>query len=76
MFFKSKLTQSLFDEFTSSYQSYQTEKKPGTPFVYVGDNGTVKLVTDVISDDSEADGIFAVSVAEDGWVEFLALNDA
>jgi hypothetical protein len=71
---KSGITTALYDEFVSTYQSYhhnqQTTEKP---FVYVGDDGMVKYVTNVV--DIEDDGeIFAVSVAEDGWMEFLAFS--
>ena len=72
---KSSLSHSLFNQFTSSYQAYSQNNKSHNPFVYVDTNGNVKLLTSVVEDDGTQDGIFAVSIAEDGWVEFLALQD-
>ncbi|MBL7665496.1 MAG: hypothetical protein JNM93_10220 [Bacteriovoracaceae bacterium] len=72
--FKSGVTASLYKSFISSYQSFDTQKSQSTkPFVYV-DQSAVKLITDVLGKHNVDDeGVFAVSVAEDGWVEFLAL---
>jgi hypothetical protein len=65
----------MFNQFASGYQAY-TEKTPNeNPFVYVDTEGSVKLLTNVVEDDGSVEGIFAVSVAEDGWMEFLALQD-
>ncbi|MAZ48802.1 MAG: hypothetical protein CME65_09570 [Halobacteriovoraceae bacterium] len=73
---KSSITQSVFSEFVSSYQTYQTSySKHDQPFVYVNTDGAVKLVTDVVDSESESDEIFALSIAEDGFVEFLAFQD-
>lgn len=46
------------------------------PFVYV-DSGGMRLVTNVVEESGIApDGVFAISVAQDGWVEMLALYEA
>jgi hypothetical protein len=68
---KSSISSSLFSKFSSGYQSYSRDQKA---FVYVDPEGNVKLVTDVVKDNGCDDGIFAVSMAEDGWMEFLALK--
>ena len=71
---KSGISSTLFNDFVSSYQSYQSAvKNSHSPFVFVGEQGEVKLVTDIV-DNNEDDEIFAVSVAEDGWMEFLAFS--
>jgi hypothetical protein len=72
---KSALSASLFDQFSSSYQVYEDTPQPHSPFVYVDTEGNVKLLTSVVEDDGSTDGIFAVSMAEDGWMEFLAIQD-
>ncbi|MCT4642542.1 MAG: hypothetical protein N4A33_09635 [Bacteriovoracaceae bacterium] len=68
---KFKVSSSIFSSFKSAYQSYHHNQNP---FVYVDQEGNIKLLTDVVSDDGKDDGIFAVGVAEDGWMEFLALD--
>lgn len=73
---KSSLSNQLFDHFTSSYQSLTDIDEQQTPFVYVDHDGVVKLLTNVVGNDTSGEGIFAVSVAEDGFVEFLAVQDA
>ncbi len=72
--FKSGVTSLVYSNFVDSYQSLNSSaKQPNTPFVYVDENN-VKLITDVIQDlRCNDDGVFAVSVAEDGWMEFLAM---
>jgi hypothetical protein len=41
------------------------------------DSSGVKLVTNVIGELNEAtDGIFALSMSQDGWIEMLATNEA
>ena len=80
----SKISATLFDEFSSSYQSYNSsystsgtssENAEEKPFVYVDTEGNVKLLTDMVDDDGSEEGIFAVSMAEDGWMEYLALQE-
>lgn len=65
----------MFNQFASGYQAYTEESTKENPFVYVDTEGNVKLLTSVVEDDGSVEGIFAVSVAEDGWMEFLALQD-
>lgn len=75
---KSSLTTSVFEEFVSSYQSYQTknpEHATSEPFVYVNTDGQIKLVTSVVDSEGWDDEIFALSVAGDGFVEFLAFQE-
>lgn len=45
------------------------------PFVYVNCDGNVKLITNVIDSIGGEDEIFALSIAEDGFVEFLAFQE-
>ncbi len=68
---KSSISSSLFSKFSSNYQCYSQGQNA---FVYVDPEGNVKLVTDVVEDNGCDDGIFAVSMAQDGWMEFLALK--
>ena len=73
--FKAKLTQSLFSDFSDSYQSFSSPKKDQyAPFVYADQDG-VRLLTNMVEENEEADGVFAVAVAQDGWVEMLALYE-
>ena len=73
---KSSLTSSVFSEFVSSYQTYQpSQSSINQPFVYVNADADVRLVTNVLDAEGENDEILALSVAEDGFVEFLALRD-
>jgi hypothetical protein len=71
---KSGISSSLYDEFVSSYQSlHPNHSESEKPFVYVGEQGEMKLVTEFVDDVSDGE-IFAISVAEDGWMEFLAFS--
>ena len=45
-----------------------------SPFVYV-DSSSIKLVTGVVEEEGP-DGIFALSLAEDGFVEMLSFSEA
>lgn len=75
--FKAPLTATVVADFFDSYQSLQHERRSpaNSPFVYVDQNG-VKLVTNVVNGESDnTDGIFALSVAGDGWMEMLAFQD-
>ena len=72
---KSALSTSLFNQFSSTYQVYENTPQTHNPYVYVDTEGNIKLLTSVVEDDGTSDGIFAVSMAEDGWMEFLALQD-
>jgi hypothetical protein len=78
LLYKAPLTATVFKDFSSCYQHFTSSKNsnPEQPFVYVDASG-VRLVTNVVGDqDSAPDGIFALSVAEDGWMEMLALYEA
>lgn len=72
---KSSLSSSLFQNFASSYQQFQPTDSSNIPFVFVDTHGSVKLLTSVIDLDGGAEGIFAQSMAENGWMEFLALRE-
>ena len=65
----------LFNQFSSNYQKISPSHQIHDPFVYVDNDGNVKLLTNVLESDLGEDGIFAVSVAQDGWMEFLAINN-
>lgn len=77
--YKAPLTATVFKDFSSCYQhfsSHSSSSHSSEPFVYVDASG-VKLVTGVVEDDGSApDGVFALSVAGDGWVEMLAMYEA
>lgn len=76
--YKTHLTATVFKDFSSCYQHFtsQKTKSPDQPFVYVDASG-VKLVTDVVDDLSDSsDGVFALSMAQDGFVEMLSLHEA
>ncbi len=75
--YKAPLTATVFKDFSSCYSHFSPSySHSDQPFVYVDQEG-VKLVTDVVSEqNSSADGIFALSIAEDGWVEMLAMYEA
>jgi hypothetical protein len=63
----------VFNEFVSNYQTCSPCNNDETsPFVYVDPDGGVKLVTNVINSLGGQDEIFALSVANDGFMEFLA----
>ena len=75
--FKSGISNSIYKDFLSSFQSYQpSSKSSDIPFVFVDESG-IKIITEMISgDSSNLDDVFALSVAEDGWMEFLALYES
>jgi hypothetical protein len=76
--YKAPLTATVFKDFSSCYQHFSSQKSkhPQDPFVYV-DAAGVKLVTSVVEESGQGcDGIFALSVAQDGWVEMLAMYEA
>ena len=78
---KSSLTKELYQDFVSTYQiCHQNQPSKNfncqqTPFVYVNNDGSIKLITDVVDSIGGDDEIFALSIAEDGFVEFLAFQD-
>lgn len=76
--YKAPLTATVFKDFSSCYQHFssQNSRTPDQPFVYVDASG-VKLVTNVVDEEANAsDGVFALSMAQDGWIEMLALYEA
>lgn len=76
--YKAPLTATVFKDFSSCYQHFTSPKNSSLeqPFVYVDSEG-FRLVTNVVGErDSAPDGVFALSIAEDGWVEMLALFQA
>jgi hypothetical protein len=76
--YKAPLTATVFKDFSACYQHFSSQhaRNPDEPFVYV-DAAGVKLVTGVVDDLGEtSDGVFALSVAGDGWVEMLAMYEA
>jgi hypothetical protein len=76
--YKTHLTATVFKDFSSCYQHFtsQQTKSPEQPFVYVDASG-VKLITNVVDEDNDStDGVFALSVAQDGFVEMLSLHEA
>ena len=76
--YKAPLTATVFKDFSSCYQHFTSAQAHNfeQPFVYVDADG-VKLVTDVVSDEGNAtDGVFALSMAGDGYVEMLAMHEA
>jgi hypothetical protein len=76
--YKAPLTATVFKDFSSCYQHFSSRppKYPDQPFVYV-DAAGVKLVTSVVDAENVAvDGVFAMSLSEDGLVEMLAMHEA
>jgi hypothetical protein len=76
--YKTPLTATVFKDFSACYQHFTSQKipSPDQPFVYV-DAAGVKLVTSVVDEDHKTnDGVFALSMAGDGWMEMLALHEA
>jgi hypothetical protein len=68
----------VFKDFSSCYQHFtsQKSKNPDQPFVYVDSFG-MKLITNVVDElEPGDDGVFALSMAQDGFVQMLALHEA
>lgn len=67
-------TKRSYREFLSNYQTLSTQSRSSCqPFVFV-DTNEIRLVTSMVDELNTAeDDIFAVSIAEDGWMELLAL---
>lgn len=75
--YKTPLTATVFKDFSSFYQqlhSPMTAENSASAFVYVDAFG-IKLVTGVVEEQG-SDGIFAISMAEDGLVEMLSFSEA
>jgi hypothetical protein len=78
LLYKAPLTATVFKDFSACYQHFSSQNtlNPEQPFVYVDADG-IKLVTGVVDAlNSSNDGVFALSVAGDGWVEMLAMYEA
>ncbi len=76
LLYKAPLTATVFKDFSSCYQHFSSRPVKNEPFVYVDSSG-VKLLTGVVDEKStNPEGIFALSLAEDGFVEMLALSEA
>jgi hypothetical protein len=78
LLYKAPLTATVFKDFSACYQHFSSQNSQNLdqPFVYVDSDG-VKLVTGVVDEEHSAtEGVFAVSVAGDGWVEMLAMYEA
>ena len=76
--YKAPLTATVFKDFSSCYSHFSSKNSNNLeqPFVYVDADG-VKLVTGVVGEENSAsEGVFALSMAEDGWVEMLAMYEA
>ncbi len=76
--YKTHLTATVFKDFSSCYQHFtsQKSKNPDQPFVYVDSFG-MKLITNVVDElEYGDDGVFALSMAQDGFVQMLALHEA
>ena len=76
--YKAPLTATVFKDFSSCYSHFASQTNPqnDSAFVYVDSSG-VKLVTNVVDEmAADADGIFALSMAQDGWIEMLAIHEA
>lgn len=76
--YKAPLTATVFKDFSSCYSHFSSQNSPNIdqPFVYVDSDG-MKLITGVVGEENTAsDGIFALSMAQDGWVEMLAMHEA
>ena len=75
LLYKTPLTATVFKEFSSVYQQINSPMTgPASAFVYVDSYG-IKLVTGVVEEQG-SDGIFAISMAEDGLVEMLSFSEA
>lgn len=72
---KSRLSSSLFQNFVSSYQSLSKNEPNQNSFVFVSPDGSVKYLTNLMNDFEGKESFFALSVAGDGWMEFLTLQE-
>ena len=76
--YKAPLTATVFKDFSACYHHFTSRTSSEhslQPFVYVDASG-VKLVTSVVEEKDGPDGVFALSMARDGWVEMLAMYEA
>ena len=78
LLYKAPLTATVFKDFSSCYSHFSSPRHSdkSEAFVYVDSDG-VKLLTGVVGEENNSeDGVFALSLAEDGWVEMLAFYEA
>ncbi len=77
--YKAPLTASVFKDFSASYHhltsSPSVQLQNLDPFVYVDALG-MRVITNVVEGDANTEGVFALSIAGDGWVEMLAIKEA
>ncbi len=76
--YKAPLTATVFKDFSSCYSHFASQTSPlhDQAFVYVDSSG-VKLVTNVVDEMAEdSDGVFALSMSQEGWIEMLATHEA
>ena len=72
--YKAPLTATVFKDFSACYKHFSSQSSKNGPYVYVDSSG-VKLLTNIVDEkDINSEGIFALSVAEDGFVEMLAIH--
>lgn len=72
--FKTGLSSSLYDEFLGSYQSISAQTNSNPSFFVYADEYGIKYLASVADDDGSDDGgLFATSVAGDGWIELLSM---
>ena len=72
--FKTGLSSSLYDEFLDSYQSVSAPTNSHPSFFVYADKDGIKYLASLFDDDGSIDGgLFATSVAEDGWIELLSM---
>lgn len=81
---KSSLSRELFQNFVSTYQICNQDQTTEVltmqqqltkPFVYVNNDGSMRLITNVVDSIGGDDEIFALSIAQDGYMEFLAFQE-
>ena len=76
MFFKTSLSKNLYRNFAKDYQSFNPKDiQQDEAFVYVGNDGAMKLLASVSDGEQITGEIFAQGVSNDGWLEYLAVND-
>jgi hypothetical protein len=76
--YKAPLTASVFKDFSSCYHHLSTSPdyshSLNTPFVYVDSSG-MKIVTGVVHSGFSQNGVFATSIADDGWMQMLVVDE-
>lgn len=67
-------TKSILNSFVSSYPNVDVNLKNSLPYVYVGE-GEVKLIAKEVNFKEENSTVFALAVAQDGFIEILKLDE-